>query len=171
MSADSTTAPILPINILVTGSRVWPYVGILRGAIDEIRLRHPKSPIVIMHGACPTGADLQADDYARFLHIPVDQHRADWHTYGRAAGPIRNREMVTLLGMRSMPVCLAFVLDGSRGATGTLEMVRRAGLPWRLYSAVSRNPGRVNYSDWRGRTMTLDALLSPGTVSYDLATE
>lgn len=161
----------LPINILITGSRDWPYTGIVRRAIDIIRLRHPQSPIVIMHGDCPTGADHQADEYARSLHLPIDAHPANWETYGRAAGPIRNREMVTLLNVRTMPVCLAFVLDGSRGASGTLGMVRETSIPWRLYSATSRNPGRVNYSDWRGKTMTLDALLSPGTVSYDLSTE
>lgn len=55
----------------------------------------------------------------------VEVHDADWERYGKAAGNIRNQEMVEL----GAYLCLAFPMKQS---TGTFDCIRRAenaGIP------------------------------------------
>ncbi len=46
---------------------------------------------VVSGGA--SGADLGGEKYAEMRMVPVIHFPADWNTHGKAAGPIRNREM------------------------------------------------------------------------------
>lgn len=46
----------------------------------------------IVHGGC-RGVDEIAGNVAARLHIPIKVFPADWDTHGKAAGPIRNRQM------------------------------------------------------------------------------
>jgi hypothetical protein len=83
----------------------------------------PRRDVVIIHGAA-RGADLLADDYARERGLRVIRYPADWNTHKKAAGPIRNRLMLT----ESQPhVIIAF-----EGGNGTADMIRqgkKAGVP------------------------------------------
>ena len=77
--------------------------------------------VTIVHGAA-RGADQLAAQAARELGMRVEGHRADWDTHGKAAGAIRNQQMLDSGAQR----VIAFVdkpLDQSRG---TAEMVARA---------------------------------------------
>jgi hypothetical protein len=42
---------------------------------------------------CARGADTAGEMYADFYGIPVKKFPADWDTHGKAAGPIRNKQM------------------------------------------------------------------------------
>jgi hypothetical protein len=63
------------------------------------------------------GADALAESAARFFDLEVETHPADWDTYGRRAGPLRNQEMIDS-GLDAL-----IVFPGGRG---TADMVRRA---------------------------------------------
>lgn len=83
---------------------------------DEYGNKLP-GPITIIHGGA-SGADSLADQWAvvnwvRFLEFP-----ADWQKHGRAAGPIRNQQM---LDEGKPDLVIAFP-----GGSGTADMVRRA---------------------------------------------
>lgn len=155
------TEIVTATTMLITGSRNWPYRMVVEHAIDTVQIARRFWPITVMHGGCRTGADEMAHNYAVRLGLAVDQHNADWARYDRAAGPIRNREMVDKLSLSLWPICISFILDNSRGSRGTLELVQNRHLPWQLYSASSRTPGQVTYCDSMGRTRSVCVAYTP----------
>ena len=129
-----------PYRILVTGSRAWDdkeaiLVHLGMTIVHGKRLgRH----VVIVHGACSSGADKIADEIARKRGIDVEPHPADWGRFGKSAGPRRNAEMVTL----GADLCLAFIRDGSKGASNCADLAERAGIETRRfeYYSISEEP-------------------------------
>lgn len=120
-----------PYRILVTGSRDWEdQQAVYRALADTIRPLPADQEITVVHGACPTGADHMAHEWARGFGATIDAHPANWVTYGKAAGPRRNARMVAL----GADVCLAFIRNGSRGASHTAALAEQAGIPVRRYT-------------------------------------
>ena len=118
------------MKILVTGSRTWTDVGVLEFALRRVCAAYDPQAIVIVHGAAQ-GADLLAAKYAHRHDLRTERHPADWQRYGKAAGVIRNAEMVAA----GADLCLAFIRDGSRGATHCADLAEKAGIPTRRYLA------------------------------------
>ena len=118
-------------RILVTGSRTWTDWRTITGALIQAhRDLNPDRMPVLVHG-CAAGADFLAAQAARKLGWEVEDHPADWSARGKAAGFIRNAEMVAL----GADVCLAFIRDGSRGATHCADTAEKAGIPVRRFTA------------------------------------
>lgn len=114
-----------PYRILVTGSRDWKTSRTIHSALAKAAAGRALNEIIITHGACPTGADAIAHQWARLVGVKQEPHPADWDLHGRAAGPRRNKRMVDL----GADVCLAFIRNGSRGATGCADLAEAAGIP------------------------------------------
>ncbi|MDG4825996.1 DUF2493 domain-containing protein [Asanoa sp. WMMD1127] len=108
------------MRVLVTGSRDWQERGRIRAAL--LRLDGPGR--LLVSGACPTGADRMAEEEAELLGWGVERHPADWERFGKRAGFIRNAEMVKL----GADICIAFILNNSRGATMTAGLAQAAGI-------------------------------------------
>jgi hypothetical protein len=117
-------------RILCTGSRDWTDAETIRAAIRRAALRCPDA--VVVHGAA-RGADLLAGAAARALGLQEERHPARWDELGKAAGPIRNQEMVDL----GADVCLAFIKNGSRGASYCAALAEQAGIPVRRFVAAT----------------------------------
>ena len=115
-------------RILITGSRDWSREDELRDAIDSwIRRNVEKDKVTILvHGDASRGADRMGRNYARLAWwLQEESHPADWENQGKAAGFIRNQEMVDL----GADVCLAFIRNGSKGATHTADQAAKSGIP------------------------------------------
>ena len=94
-----------PFRLLVTGSRTWHDVRAIERVLAVILDRHPEG-VLLVHGACPRGADPIAAAYAaRTPGYQVEAHPADWHRYGRAAGYRRNAEMIALCQQARAAIC------------------------------------------------------------------
>lgn len=121
-------------RVLVTGSRDWTDTGAVREALN-LAWRDAGQPIVVVHGACPTGADHIADGWAvehECAGITVERHRADW-TLGPRGGPVRNLRMVNLGAWR----VLAFPLGASPGSRGCVRLAQAAGLDVRVHEGAT----------------------------------
>jgi len=118
------------VRILITGSRDWTNQNAVFGAIHTAIADYDAdyTDVVIIHGACPTGADAIADTVQ---FGTIKRYPADWEKHGKAAGPIRNKTMVTA----GADVCLAFIKNGSLGATGCALLAEKAGIPTRRFLA------------------------------------
>lgn len=117
-------------RILISGSRDWDeWLIIGRTIKSAISLLQPYfedyDEVTIVHGACPTGADELADQWAAENGVAVERHPADWDTHGRRAGYLRNQEMVDA----GADIVLVFNKNSSRGASMTARLAREAGLP------------------------------------------
>lgn len=123
-----------PYRVLVTGSRDWQDRLTVRRALAAAS-SYGTRDLIVVHGACPTGADQHAaewaEEYGELLGVTAEPHPADWKRYGRLAGPRRNAEMVNL----GADICLAFIRNGSRGASHTADLAEQAGIPTRRFTA------------------------------------
>lgn len=116
------------MRILITGSRDWADWNLLNNTLNEYA---NERDIVVVHGDCPRGADALAQKWVDYQRVRVERYPADWNAYGKAAGFRRNAEMVNL----GADVCLAFIKNGSRGATHTANLAEKAGIPVRRFLA------------------------------------
>ena len=72
--------------------------------------------VVVQGGA--KGADFLAKGWAYSMGFPCEEYPANWKQYGKAAGSIRNQQM---LDEGKSDIVVAFP-----GGSGTADMVRRA---------------------------------------------
>lgn len=122
-------------RLLITGSRDWDDEETLCVALldawDELRSGEDLD-VALISGACPTGADRLAELFwARESLGPIELHPADWERHGKRAGFLRNAEMVA----ERPDACVAFIRNGSKGASMTARIAREAGIPVREYTA------------------------------------
>lgn len=131
------------MRILVSGSRDWTdrmtVYRALNAACNAFDLNYEPdeygntmpdpSKITVVHGGCPSGADLIADDWCIGANFVAEVHPADWEKYGKRAGYIRNKEMVE----SGIDIALFFIKNESKGATMTLNLANEAGLSTRVY--------------------------------------
>lgn len=111
-------------KILVTGSRDWSDREGLRQAMAREIARAGGDDVLLVSGACPSGADMMAEEFFNELGLTIERHPANWKKYGKRAGFKRNRDMVEF----GANVCVAFIKDGSNGATHTANLAQLAGI-------------------------------------------
>lgn len=117
---------------LVTGTRRETRRGVITNALTKF------DPDIVIHGACPTGVDAEADQWARRRRKRLIPIPALWNELGRSvAGKHRNETLVMVASQFDFPrrsgqfegfthdavVCFA-VPDSS--SIGTLDCTRRA---------------------------------------------
>lgn len=128
------------MRILVTGSRDWTdedtmFEVLLPLLPDRGSLMHT---VVLVHGACPDGADDMASMIWTTNGGLEERHPAEWDKHpGRSAGYVRNAEMVAL----GANACLAFLMPCSKqtctkpkphdshGTAMCADLARKAGIP------------------------------------------
>ena len=107
--------------VLVCGGRnfedkefVFDKLDMLDGKLDGI-------DVVINGGA--KGADTLAARWARRQGIDVYTFEAEWETYGRSAGAIRNKQMLT----EGKPD-LVIAFPGGKGTRNMIKQAKRKGI-------------------------------------------
>lgn len=114
-------------RILVTGSRRWTDVDKVHYTLESWMdaIAEPQEEVILVHGECHLGgADIIARDYWLSKGRKDEPHPADWETYGKGAGFVRNGEMVDL----GADLCIAFILPDSNGTIDCLNRAIMAGI-------------------------------------------
>lgn len=105
-------------RILVSGDRDWIDKDTIRRCFACLD-RFP-GQITLIHGDC-RGLDRTAGEVAREKGWQVIAVPADWNQHGKAAGPIRNKEMLDM-----NPDLLIWFHDDLGRSRGTSDMIRQA---------------------------------------------
>jgi SLOG family YspA-like protein len=114
-----------PFRLIVAGMRDWNDQRAVFARLDAILKLRPN--LILVHGACPTGADAIAGRWSRRRGVKVERHPPNWAVYGKRAGPRRNEAMAE----RGANYCLVFWDGKSRGTGSMYRAARRAGIPTR----------------------------------------
>lgn len=104
------------LKILVCGDRNWSDYNLIRDTLKGFN-----GDITIIEGEA-NGADKMAAEAARELGYKVESYLADWGKKGRAAGPIRNKQMLD----EGKPTFLLAFHDNLKGSKGTKHMIKIA---------------------------------------------
>ena len=108
------------MKVIVAGSRSIASIKRVKTAISNAAFDITE---VVSGGS--HGVDRLGEEWAIVYFIPVKQFKADWNRYGKAAGPIRNRQMAEYAD------ALIAVWDGkSRGTLNMIEEMKRLGKPF-----------------------------------------
>jgi len=112
--------------ILVTGGRSYEKPQLVYRMLDETAKKYPD--MILVHGGA-SGADAYANDWAIERQMPCFRFPGRWRLHNRAAGPIRNREMLGFMKrtrelMQDRWTVLAFP---SKHSVGTRDMMKIAG--------------------------------------------
>lgn len=110
------------MRVLVCGDRNWSDKKKIRARLSLCLVG-----TTIIHGAA-RGADSIAGEVARELGFEVCEFPAEWERFGRAAGPIRNRQMIE---EGHLDYILAFHSDlsKSKGTKNMVEQAKKVGIP------------------------------------------
>lgn len=129
------------MRVIVTGSRDWPWPNVVCDDLTTLALecRDKVEEFRLFFGDCLTGPDAfayQWTDDNDDLVVGYKRFAADWTGHGKAAGPIRNRQMIDYVKAMSETdkvICLAYRLNGSRGTTHCMDTAYSAGFEMRLW--------------------------------------
>ena len=117
------------MKVVVTGSRCFEEHELIWKTLD---LMHAKEPIRrLAHGDCPdpngvpgaVSVDQECARWADAHGVPFKPYPADWKKHGRAAGPIRNREM-----LKAERPHLVIAFPGGQGTHNCVRTARKLGL-------------------------------------------
>jgi hypothetical protein len=126
-------------RVLVAGTREGARDALLDTELTRL------APDVILCGDC-RGVDRLAASGARAHGVELVAFPADWLTHGRAAGPIRNQQM---LDEGKPDLVVAFPITGSRGTLDMTRRAERAGVAVRIVDVSAGVPKGVPYEQSR----------------------
>ncbi|HEX8912677.1 MAG TPA: DUF2493 domain-containing protein [Humisphaera sp.] len=129
---DPPPPPRTGLRLIVCGGRRFADRAAVFVALDHLHATRVVS-MVIEGGA--DGADALARHWANVRGVPCETVKADWATFGKSAGPLRNRHM---LGLGPHGV-VAF--PGGRGTADMCAQAERAGV--RVWRPAGRVPVRA----------------------------
>ena len=116
------------MRVLVCGDRNWTDEDFMRQWLHDAMVFLPGD--IVIEGEA-RGADSVARNIALSLGLEVLRFPAQWNTHGRAAGPIRNIQM---LKEGKPDLVLAFHDDiaESKGTKHMIQIAQKAGVEVRL---------------------------------------
>ena len=115
----------MEIYVVVAGCRAYTnYEEAKKHLISCLTEYKAEDQIIILSGGCK-GADLLGEKFAKENGFPIRRYLPNWKEYGKAAGPIRNKQMVDL--------CHKVICFWDGKSKGTESLIRYAKKSNKLY--------------------------------------
>jgi len=141
---------IFPVRLIVAGSRTYDNYEEFVQVLEEFIKQFEGQRILFYSGMAKRGADAMVVQYCQerpeLRYLP---HPADWDTYGKGAGFIRNEQMAD-----TATHLIAFWDDISRGTKHMIDCMQKLG---KTFSVVHTNQpehfdhvvGTMQLASWR----------------------
>jgi len=116
------------MRVLICGDRDWTEKYPIYLTVEALYKKHGDN-LVIINGLA-RGADSIADEIARKF-LPDENvlgFPADWTKYKKAAGPIRNKQML-IEGQPDLVISFHQNIEESKGTKNMVEQSRKASVP------------------------------------------
>ena len=110
------------MRVVVTGGRDYCETERTFAALDAV---HERTPITVLIEGEARGLDVRAKAWAVRRGVPYEAYPADWETLGKAAGGIRNQQMIDQ-GKPDYGV----VFPGGRGTADMRGRLIEVGIPF-----------------------------------------
>ena len=110
-------------KVIIAGSRSFADYEKLKSVCDSILPNQYSEPCITILSGTSSGSDSLGERYAHERGYALQRHPADWKKYGKAAGPIRNRQMA-----ENADVLIAFWNGRSKGTKNMIETAKKLGL-------------------------------------------
>ncbi len=114
-------------RVVVAGTRTYDNYEEAKAFIDScIRNIREDFTLVFLTGEC-RGADALGERYAAENGFEIERYPADWDKHGRAAGPIRNKQMA-----EAADYVICFWDGVSRGTLSMIEYAQQMQKPLKI---------------------------------------
>lgn len=113
-------------KVIVAGSRGFCDYRLMAKKLDYLLSSKSHDEIIVVSGGA-RGADSLGERYAREHKLKLKVFPADWDTFGKRAGYLRNKQMAEYAD-----ALVAFWDGQSRGTQHMIELARQYGLAVRI---------------------------------------
>lgn len=118
---------LLTKRVVIAGCRNYTNYDEAKTYIDFClsNIRRENNIVIVSGGAC--GADAIGERYAEENGFAIEKYPADWKTYGRCAGPKRNKQMAEI-----SDYVICFWDRKSPGTRSMIEYARKYKKPLKI---------------------------------------
>ena len=113
-------------RVLVCGGAKFDDYSLLELSLNKILNEYSNDTIEIVSGHAK-GADSLGEKYAQKKNLKCTVFNAEWSKYGRAAGPIRNSQMLEYAKQEN-PLVVAFWDGESHGTKDTINKAKKSNI-------------------------------------------
>lgn len=111
------------MRVLVCGGRDFDDLDMFNEVMDKLYVELGYlDDLTIIHGAA-RGADTFAGNWAKSGGFYIEEYPADWEKHGKAAGYIRNAQM-----LEEGKPDLVIAFPGGKGTAMMIDLARKAGV-------------------------------------------
>lgn len=121
------------MRLIIAGSRtLTPSFGFIRSCVRMFEIQELKEIVCGM----AEGVDSEGLHFGSHLELTIAKFPADWNKHGKAAGPIRNKQMAEYGDV------LLLIWDGeSRGSLSMKKEMQKLRKP--IYEVILKNENKV----------------------------
>ena len=107
------------VSVVIGGYRNFEKYEIFKSFVDSCLAELDFKEMTILSGHCK-GVDLMGERYAKEKDLALELYPAEWKKYGKAAGPIRNKQMV-----EKADIVIAFVCERAKGTKNLIAQAKK----------------------------------------------